>query len=205
MFGFSKKKSIRISLEDQLRALSEVGVHLKPDRTVDELLESFDREEYESEPYQTLVFVLGSEVETGIDAGAFYTDQLWVLDTECIESQGDYAKLIARLAELFGSELEITDITDSIDHDAQTASVHFSCNGKAYEQDLKYNDDWLDDKLFLPIVRASIEARTKRKLGFTFPDGQCINLCLLTPSQMKAFTKLTGVPMSVLWPKNIQS
>lgn len=75
MFGFKKKR--KLSLEEKLQSLEEVGVALEPDRSIDELLESFGREEYEGDSYDDLLFALSNEVETGLNAGASYTKQLF--------------------------------------------------------------------------------------------------------------------------------
>lgn len=44
---FSKKKQ---TLEEQLNALAECGIHLDPGMSVEHLLESWTRDQYENEP-----------------------------------------------------------------------------------------------------------------------------------------------------------
>src|SRR5688572_22447023 len=53
----------RVRLETQIDALKEAGLVLAPGRTIDDLLISFPRAEYESDPYTLLLVMYGSEVE----------------------------------------------------------------------------------------------------------------------------------------------
>ncbi|AKG36164.1 hypothetical protein VK70_17660 [Paenibacillus durus ATCC 35681] len=59
MFRFFKKK--RITLEDQINTLNELGIRLGSNISIDYLLEHFDREEYEQNPYYTLLTIMGGE------------------------------------------------------------------------------------------------------------------------------------------------
>ena len=52
-----------MTLEEQIKELSALGLNLNDGVTVDDLLYSFDRNEYESEPFELILFVLGIEVE----------------------------------------------------------------------------------------------------------------------------------------------
>lgn len=59
-------------------------------------MEEFSRNEYEEDPYNLLLLTLGGEVEVN---GEFInvSEEIWYLDTECIEDHGDYARIIIRL------------------------------------------------------------------------------------------------------------
>ena len=52
-----------VPLERQLEELRSCGITMLPERTLNELLLSFGREEYEGDPYQVLLTRLGGEVE----------------------------------------------------------------------------------------------------------------------------------------------
>ena len=196
MFGFKKK--MPMTLEQKIAALAEAGVVVDPERTIEEILESNDREEYEEEGFDSLLFTLANEVETGLDAGAYYTNQLYSFDTECVEGDGDYARIAMRFAEMFQGEFEIKAIADKVDWDNKTAELSFECGGKRYHRDLVMDDDWLDAKVFELFVQAENDMNSQRKIGFTDSDGQDILLCVMTPRQMKAFNKLTGQNMRVM-------
>jgi len=50
-------------LEEQLAKLADLGLKLDDGITVDDLLYSFGREDYEKRPFDLILFVLGIEVE----------------------------------------------------------------------------------------------------------------------------------------------
>lgn len=196
MFGF-KKKSPK-TLEDKIAALAEVGVVVNLERTIEEMLESNGREEYEREGFDSLLFTLANEVETGFGAGAYYTNQLYSFDTECIEDHGDYARIAMRFAEMFRNEFEITAIADKVDLDAEIAELSFECGEKKYRMELMVDNDWLDVNVFELFIQVADDMNSKRKIGVTDPDGQDIRLSVMTPGQMNAFNKMTGQSMEVM-------
>ena len=67
-----------VSLETQLQVLAECGIRLHPDVTVNDLLFSSEREQYEKQPYRLLLCVLGSESER--DPTSFLCDDIgtWI-------------------------------------------------------------------------------------------------------------------------------
>lgn len=196
MFGFKKKTPL--TLEGKIKALAAVSVVIDPERTLEEILESFDREEYEQEGFDSLLFVLANEVETGPSAGAFYTNHLYSLDTECIEDHGDYARIATRLAVMFRDEFNIENISDKVDIDEDIAELSFECMGKKYHKKCRVDNDWLDVSIFELFIQCSSDMRSEKKLVFTVSDGQNLLLSVMTPTQMKAFNKLTGQNMRVM-------
>lgn len=48
-------------LEDQLAALSDLGLRMAPDRSIADLEISWPREDYESDPFRLLLSRLGGE------------------------------------------------------------------------------------------------------------------------------------------------
>ena len=52
-----------MTLEQQLEKLAEFGIKLDEGITIDDLLYSFNRQDYEKQPFDLLLFVLGIEVE----------------------------------------------------------------------------------------------------------------------------------------------
>ncbi len=201
MFGFQQKRNL--TLEEKLQLLEEVGVVLKPGRSIEELLGSYSRQEYEEEGFGTLLFVLSDEVQIGPDAGASYTRQLFSFDTECIEDNGDYARFATRFAEMFQDEFEISSIEDKVDWESKTAYLSFECQGKQYAIDPELDNDWFDPKVLGLFIQVSEDMNSRKKIGCAIPDGQSVRLCVMTPSQMKAFSKLTGLQMRVLTTRDL--
>ena len=52
-----------MALEQQIETLAQLDLPLNDGVTVDDLLYSWERKEYENQPYDLVLFVLGSEVE----------------------------------------------------------------------------------------------------------------------------------------------
>lgn len=91
MFGLFKKKVI--SFDNQLMRLSELGITLNPEVEPVALLEEFPKKKFEEDPYQLLLISLGGYIYKD-DNFIITSDNIWHLDTECIEDHGDYIAII---------------------------------------------------------------------------------------------------------------
>ena len=81
-----KRKQLKpkpVKLEVQLAKLAALGFKLEDGITVDDILYSFDRKDYEKEPYDLILSVLGSEVERE-PWDRWICSRVWNFDTECI-------------------------------------------------------------------------------------------------------------------------
>jgi hypothetical protein len=78
-----------MTLEKQLAELNRLGLNLADGVTIDDLLYSFGRQEYEKKPFDLILFVLGIEVERK-PWGRPICSRVWNFDTECINGTGDY-------------------------------------------------------------------------------------------------------------------
>lgn len=96
MFGFLKRK---ITLEEQLKNLSQAGITLRQGITEDILLESFSRETYEKGSYRILLIRMGGERER--EPFDRISDNVWLFDTECIEDNGSYVIIAERFRVIF--------------------------------------------------------------------------------------------------------
>ncbi len=76
-----------MTLEDQIETLASLGITLNEGITIDDLLYSFDRVEYENEPYDLILFMLGIKVERE-PWGRSFCSHAWNLDMECIAGNG---------------------------------------------------------------------------------------------------------------------
>ena len=86
-------------LEQQLAKSAEFGLTLNHGITVDDLTYSFGREDLEQKPFDLILFVLGMELESAAARAAPFTRGVWNFDLECIESTGDYIRIVKRLCE----------------------------------------------------------------------------------------------------------
>jgi len=178
-------------LEAQLDVLATCGIRPKPGVTVDDLLCTFDREKYEKVPYIVLLCIPGSESEH--DLTTFLSDNVWHLDTECIEDQGSYAHVAYRMTDLAGGALLVSDVRDHVDIENGMAWLSFSLNGEEIKWDARVQDDWIDPTILTKFARLLYEQKTG--LRFTYLDlkGQdCIIGCS-TEAQRRELRKRTGL------------
>ncbi|EOV0071993.1 hypothetical protein ACOIWC_004284, partial [Vibrio vulnificus] len=70
-----------MKLEEQIEKLSDIGLLLNEGVTINDLLLSYSREEYESNPFDLILFVYGIEIEEE-PWGRFVCDQAWNFDVE---------------------------------------------------------------------------------------------------------------------------
>ncbi len=168
MFGLFKKK--KIIFEDQLNKLSELGIFMSADLKKELILEEFSRSEYEEDPYNLLLLTLGGEVEVN---GEFInvSEEIWYLDTECIEDHGDYARIIIRLENM--TKLNLNNITDYVNIQNSTAWVSFEYMNELIRWEMKVDDDWLDMEIFKKFNEL-IKTEQSMKLYISILDQGCL-------------------------------
>jgi len=184
MFGFLKRNKI-ISLHEQIVRLAELGIKLNSGISIDSLLDEFSQEQFEKDPYQLLLISMGGEI---FKDDHFYvaSDQIWHLDTECIEDHGDYISIIERLKKMTG--IDINHIKDFVDVENETAWVSFEYNNKQIKWDLQINDDWLDPEIFDKFNQLVRDVTSKRLVISSL--GQDCLIAYLTPEQLREINKL---------------
>ena len=179
------------TLEAQLADLAECGVSLRADRTADELLMSFPREEYEKTP-TLLIVMLGSEVEAE-PWGRHFSDNVWHFDTEYIEDHGAYADIAQHMRILAGGALPLEDIKDYVDLEEGVAWLEFTLDGETYHWDATVNDDWVDPAILSRLAGLLVER--DQGVRFTYLDlgGQDCVLGAATPQQLECLQAKCGV------------
>jgi len=133
-----------VKLEEQLKALKDLGIRLRRGMTVDHVLVSFPREDYEKRPFELLLTTMGSELE--VEPYERLSDDVWHFDAECIEDHGAYVDIAERVAVLAG--LELGDVKDYVRADADEAWLAFTLDGVRHKWDLEVEDDWADESVF---------------------------------------------------------
>ncbi|MCP3807723.1 hypothetical protein ACYCSE_01165 [Paenibacillus sp. SEL1] len=184
LFGLFKKK--KIIFEDQLNKLSELGIFMSAELKKELLLEEFSRNEYEEDPYNLLLLTLGGEVEVN---GEFInvSEEIWYLDTECIEDHGDYARIIIRLENM--TKLNLNNITDYVDIQNGTAWVSFEYMNELIRWEMKVDDDWLDMEIFKKFNEL-IKTEQSMKLYISILDQGCL-MGYFNKEQVIEINKLT--------------
>jgi hypothetical protein len=102
--------------------------------------------------------------------------RVWNFDAECIESSGDYVKIVKRLCELSGAPDYLTDVSDHVDLESGEAWLKYKVNDSERFWKIEVNDDWADS-MTVSYVMDDIERNGKK---FYFKDnGQSMILFFL--------------------------
>ncbi len=177
-----------MKLEQQLASLAELGFRLNEGVSVGDFLKEFDREEYEKQPFDLLLFVLGGQVEREYGWQCICS-RVWNFDTECIENPGDYVHIVKRLCEVAGKPDYLTDVSDFVDLDTGEAWLKYTVNGIQRNWNVEINDDWVD-MLTVAYVMDDIE---QDDFHFFFKDnGQAMILFYLDPASAVELNKLSN-------------
>ncbi len=137
-----------------------------------------------------LLCVLGGEVERG-DFQRI-SDDIWHLDAECIEDNGDYVRVLERFVILAKGQLSLTDLRDEVDIENEKAWVEFNLDGKPVHWDLKVNNDWLDPDLYTRLQHL-VQSRSNGKKFFIVALGQDSLISFGDAAMKDALSKLSGL------------
>lgn len=177
-----------MTLEQQLAKLAELGLKLNDGITIDDLLYSFGREDYEERPFDLILFALGVEVEREPWERSFCS-RVWNFDTECIYSTGDYVGIVKRLCQVAGQPDRLEHISDFVDIDAGKAWLKYKVDDTDRNWPVEVNDDWADT-LTLNYVMEDIERDGCR---FYFKDnGQAMVLFYLDCQTVAELNRLSN-------------
>ena len=176
-----------MKLEQQLKKLAELGLKLDDGVTIDDVLYSFNREDYEKQPFDLILFVLGIEVERA-PWGRSVCSRVWNFDLECIGESGDYTRIINRLCQVAGQPDQLKNVSDFVDLDAGTAWLQYEVDGQTKKWPVEINDDWADS-LTLNYVMDDIQRNGNR---FYFKDnGQAMVLFYLDSATAAELNQLS--------------
>ena len=164
-----------MKLEAQLAKLTELGLVLNPGITIEDILESSDRSEYEQEPFECLLFSFGSEVE-GEPRGRRICDRVWNFDTECIAATGDYVNIVRNLCLLTGDPEYLTEIVDEIDLAEGKCWLEYNLREQRQHWTIEVNDDWAD---MMTITYVMEDLQRDGKQFYVKDNGQAMILFYL--------------------------
>jgi hypothetical protein len=184
-------------LEQQLARLAEIGLELNDGITINDLLYSFNREDYERRPFDLVLFVLGIEVERE-PWGRWMCSRVWNFDTECIATTGDYTQIVKRLCEISGQPNYLKDVSDCVDFDTGEAWLKYKVNDTQRNWLVEVDDDWAD-ALTLSYVMDDIQRNDHR--FYLKDNGQAMILFYLDQATAAALNKLTNNALQFVIPE----
>jgi len=179
------------ALEEQLAFLKTVGIELKPDVTIDDLLKT-GLSDNEPDAYTGLLTVLGSYDN--------FSNDIFCFDAECINGSGSYIRIARRMATLSDGAMPLETIQDAVYNDGtdeDSAWLFFVMRGKGYKWYLQVNDDWLDSTVFSNFVELHDRQKLPQRFIF-YSMGQGGLIAYATPEQLAALNQQTGLEFTWL-------
>ncbi len=196
MLRFFKSKK-KVSFNEQLTLLQTIGIKLNENISEELLLKEFSLQEYENDPYLLLMLAMGGEVE--IDNIYFNgSNNIWYLDTECIEDTGDYVRIAERIKDLSNGHLEMTEINDVVDIENLEASLSFKLDGKEYHWSLKVDDDWLDITIIYKFNELLKLKSPDKSISIFYLGGQDCLIGIFSKQQVKQLNTLKGIKFEII-------
>lgn len=171
-----------VPLETQILALKEAGLAMASGRTIEDLLMSWPRDQYESDPYGLLLFMYGSEVETE-PWGRYFFDRGWNFDMECIEEAGDYARAFTQIVRITGQPQLLTEMSDDFNFKAEACVIRYTINGQARTLSARIDNDWADPDAVAAFVRDLQATIGDGRRFWAADNGQASVLFFLTDSE----------------------
>ncbi|GAE86980.1 hypothetical protein [Acetivibrio straminisolvens] len=196
---FSNKREIKnanntqkdVPLEIQIDKLKEIGFSLNDGLGIDFLLSEFDRSDFESDPYGCILHVYGAEREEPDGTWKQNCNDIFLLDTECIEDNGAYVDILEKFRGLSKGVFNIDNIKDFVDFDSGKAWVSFDFQGIEYKWDIKVDDDWFDIGLVDKINDLIIKSGSQKRF-YTCSQGQNLLVFFLDNVEVKKLNDLTS-------------
>ena len=196
MFGIFKRRSKEpLTLEQKLAILAECGLSLAAPFTVQDLLASWSREQFEEPGFLMTLVGLGMTEEQ--PPWRNHCVNAWHFDTECIEDHGSYVRIAERMAEMTQGALVLGNVRDRVDVEAGIASLSFEHLGEPVHLDLTVNDDWVDTAVFAHFVRMLARSAPAKVFLYHGTQGQDCVIACVTRDQFAAL-KRAGVNFDLL-------
>lgn len=162
------------TLEEKLEALASCGIKLRPEFSVDDLLSSWGRAEYEEPGFSMTLVGVGMTQEE--PPWTPRSKNLWHFDTECIEDHGSYVDIAKRMVEMADGSLPLTDIEDYVDIEEKKAWLSFKLDGKPIRFDCEVDNDWVDSKVFGHFVNLWLRRILRRYFSISISVAKTASL-----------------------------
>jgi hypothetical protein len=166
-----------MTLEQKLELLARCGFRLESPFTVNDLLESWSRGDFEKPGFDLALVGLGMTEER--PPWRNHCANAWHFDTECIEDTGAYCRIAERMRGIAQGSLPIGNIRDHVDVEGRSAWLAFDYQGQNIHIDCKVDDDWVDSKVFAHFVDLLGKSDpSKIYLHYDLHGQDCILACV---------------------------
>lgn len=193
MFGFFRR---RRTLEQMLSDLAACGIAPRAGVSPEAMLRNagMDRREIERGDFAALLIALGIEDydEQAPETPRIWSDDVWHFDTECIEGDGDYLRIVRHLSRLARGALRFASVRDHVDIGAGVAWVETTDGSGTERLALRVQDDWVDEAIFA-LLQSRLVAAGARPRFAAHGLGQDMLLVCLEPRAIARLNRLTGL------------
>jgi hypothetical protein len=187
----------RVTIEQQVAILAEIGVTVNDGVAVDDLTAFGDRDELELQPYAGLVEALGYEIERKPFTPK--CNRLWMCDYERIEDHGDYKAVLERLELMTDCALGLRDIKDYVDIEDDEAWVEFTYRGATIRWGAEVDNDWLDPFIIVKYDALLKDSRSLFRIYSNHTDyGQIAFFAAFTPEQKARFDEICKIKLILI-------
>ena len=187
--GKPKESKPTVSVTRALELLAAIGIRPRPQISHDDLLLFLGGTMDSPADWTLLLCVLGSEVERG-DFERI-SDDIWHVDAECIEDNGDYVRLVERFVILAKGMLPLENIRDRVAIDEGEAWVEFELKGKTIHWDLEVSDDWMAPELYSNLQQL-VSSQSEKKF-FIIALGQDSLICFGDAAMKQKLSDLSSL------------
>lgn len=160
-------------------SLAGLGINLSTDVTIDDVLYSFSREQYETDPYSLLLFVYGIEIERE-PWGRNFSKDVWNFDYEGVVEQGSYEFIVNRLTGLTGNSRVMVNVKDNLDLEQTHSTIEYTIAEEQKTIETLNDGDWADHSAILTIARDLESAVNDGRMFWAIDNGQAKILLFVT-------------------------
>ncbi len=140
----------QVPFEDQMSALAAAGLVLNPVITVEDVLFSFTRTQYENNPFALLLFTFSVEVERE-PWGRRFCDRAFAYDMESVSGPDSYADALQGFAAMAGVADGLRDLAAGTDADG-AFRLRYTLGQTARDLRAEPQDDWADPDVIAQII-----------------------------------------------------
>ena len=190
-FGNRKKNRVSHSLEEQIHTLKQLGFTFNVDdeQLLNSLLNHFERDVYEDDPYSLLLAICGAELSNEEDKELSLTSDILNFDTECVEDERIYDYLVDQFTQLSKGKFVLTNVKSLVDFENEIAKISFDYEGATYNWDIVFNYDWIDFNLLRKLSKLA-DSKKDSNHYYYFNDGQHLTLIYCDRETVKKLNSL---------------
>lgn len=175
-----------MKLEEQISKLKDIGIILNEGVSINDLLISFSRDEFEKSPFDLILIAYGFEIEEK-PWGRYFCDQAWNFDVEAIEGDGSYVEIVKQFHRITGKSKRIEGLKDQVDIERSHANLQYSVDGIERTFHPIVDNDWADAQVIDSIME---DLRESDHNFYPIDNGQASVYYYLTETQANRINSL---------------